>query len=87
MRLFHIQYILKIIILLYFFIFTFSLIIFAIYGLLFGDVDDKANFWSIITNIVGYNFGIVTSLTTNKNNNILKSTVKKISYKVKRRRK
>lgn len=66
------RYILRFMILIYFFIFSIVKVLFSIYGLWFGNPVEKSNFWSLITNIVGYNLGIVTSLVTNNKDKISK---------------
>ena len=76
-----IQYVLKIIMLVYFFLFSMSLILFSMYGLVYGKSTDKSNYWSLITNVIGFVLGLVTSLITNGKDNILKSSIKKITSK------
>ncbi len=76
-----IQYVLKIIMLVYFFLFSMSLILFSMYGLVYGKSTDKSNYWSLITNVIGFVLGLVTSLITNGKDNILKSSIRKITSK------
>lgn len=76
-----IQYVLKIIILVYFFLFSMVLILFSMYGLVFGKPTDKSNYWSLVTNVIGFVLGLVTSLITNGKDNILKASIRKITSK------
>ena len=64
----------KFIILLYFALFTIILLLFSIYGLIYGRHTDKSNYWSIICSIGGFSFGLISSVIINNKDKKLSSS-------------